>query len=1073
MGVVYLGTDIRSDLQVAIKTLSGDQVRGNLENLERFIREGEVLRQLDHPNIVKMLETFEWLGEHFLVMEYVAGGDLADLLAKESPLPIERVLSIALELADALTRAHHLKVIHRDIKPANALLAADGTLRLTDFGIAALDRGTKLTEKDSLVGTIAYLSPEACLGQALDECADIWSFGVLLYELLLGEVPFGGEHPVAIITAIMGEELPDLQELRADIPDGLVDLVYRMLVKDREGRIPSARLVGAELEGLIKGFQITPTSGRGKALLDSIASGISTFATPAPEGWERRVKLPAQTTRFIGREEELNEIARLLGQPETRLLTLFGAGGMGKTRLGIEAARAQADSFADGVCFVDLAPLSDPEEVPRAMAEALQFTFGGQGTPREQILAYLRKKELLLVLDNFEHLVAGAPFLSEILANCPGVKLLPTSRARLNLQDEQVFEVTGMRTPKDEAVVVFEAVEAVELFISYARRARPDYELGDKDKPAVVRICRLVEGMPLGVQLAAGWAHSLSPQEVAEELNADLDLLTSRLQDIPERQGSIRAVFDYSWKLLPKGLREIFMRCSIFRGGFTREAAKVVAGATVRALTSLVEQSMLQRAPEGRFHVHELMRQFAEEALEDSGQNTVVGDSHAAYYLRRMAEKKEDLQGGDQLGASKAIAKDFENVGAAWYWAVSRRNEGLILPALESLHLFCSMRSLLKTREELFRAARAQFEEEDTLIHWLLICYHEAARFHYAASPEMIATLHQAVESIRKFGEPAAEAKALAVLGQVRVANGLYDQETIEIFEQSLQIYEALGDKYNRASLLHRIGFCTGYMDDGEKSQEYYKQALALRREINDLRGIANAKYNISVEGGPEAQVRKFEEVYRIYKQLGDRLMMAWTGVSIAGYAIQAGDMEKARPFIDEGQRIIDEINHPEASLWVLWAPFRYFIAKEDYERAGEIVARWEKLPVNALRPQGQMVIRVWRIYLDSVAGNLNRAKAHARSLGPYVEMVGVLHYWILFAFSTILELESRHELALEFITYAIEKDSVIPSFPSTARMLERIEAQLPEEVYQAAEERGKALDPADGLRLMKEEGYF
>jgi serine/threonine-protein kinase len=293
MGVVYRGEDIRNETPVAVKSLHPHGSFAQPEILERFQREGQLLRELDHPNIVGMLDAFEEDGRYYLVTEYVAGGDLGQLLEQDKQLSIERSLAIALELADALTRAHHIQIIHRDIKPANVLLAADGTLKLTDFGIASSGRGSRITEQRPVLGTIAYLSPEACLGQELDQRADIWSFGVLLYQMLLGERPFAGENIAATLTSIMGQELPDMEQLRPEIPDGLADLVYRMLVKDRAGRIPSARMVGAELEGLLKGFEVSPRRG------------VSVFATPTPEARERPIRLPDQSTRFIGREKEL------------------------------------------------------------------------------------------------------------------------------------------------------------------------------------------------------------------------------------------------------------------------------------------------------------------------------------------------------------------------------------------------------------------------------------------------------------------------------------------------------------------------------------------------------------------------------------------------------------------------------------------------------------------------------------------------------------------------------------------------------------------------------------------------
>jgi tetratricopeptide (TPR) repeat protein len=254
MGTVYHGIDTRTGQPVAIKLLRTEVVAANPGLVERFAREGEALRRLNHPNIVKMLATVEENGSHYLVMEYVEGGSLAELLQSAgAPLPVDRVLHIALELTDALTRAHHLKIIHRDIKPANVLIAEDGTPRLTDFGIARMDDQSRVTESGVVVGTFSYLSPEACQGRPLDARTDIWAFGVLLYEMLAGRRPFDRDHMAATLTAILTDAPPHLWELRPDAPQALVSLIYRMLEKERDQRISSTRQVGAEMEAILRG----------------------------------------------------------------------------------------------------------------------------------------------------------------------------------------------------------------------------------------------------------------------------------------------------------------------------------------------------------------------------------------------------------------------------------------------------------------------------------------------------------------------------------------------------------------------------------------------------------------------------------------------------------------------------------------------------------------------------------------------------------------------------------------------------------------------------------------------------
>ncbi|MBI5960751.1 MAG: serine/threonine protein kinase, partial [Chloroflexi bacterium] len=280
MGDVYRGTDTHTGHLVAIKLLHASIVLDNPDLVDRFQREGEALGQLNHPNIVKLLGGVEEGDKHYLIMEYVGGGSLRDLLDDQSRLPLEAVLNIALDLADALTRAHRLNIIHRDIKPDNVLLAEDATPRLTDFGVAHLGDRTRLTQTGSVIGTYAYLSPEACNGLELDERADIWSFGVMLYEMLAGRVPFQENSTAAVITAILTKPAPDLLRLRPGLPEALVALIIKMLEKDRDRRISSVRLVGAELEAIIRGLD-TPL----RSLIATIQekAGSSRFTTP-PEG---------------------------------------------------------------------------------------------------------------------------------------------------------------------------------------------------------------------------------------------------------------------------------------------------------------------------------------------------------------------------------------------------------------------------------------------------------------------------------------------------------------------------------------------------------------------------------------------------------------------------------------------------------------------------------------------------------------------------------------------------------------------------------------------------------------------
>ena len=658
MGDVYRGIDLNTGRPVAIKALKPEVVAGHPHLVDRFVREGEALRQLDHPNIVKMLAAVEQDGRHYLVMERIGGGSLHDLLEREGRMQVGRVLDVALDLADALTRAHRLGIIHRDLKPANILLDEAGAPHLSDFGVARLPTMPQDgSEPGLLVGTVHYVSPEACHGQPLDARADIWSFGVVLYEMLTAERPFGGDSLMAVLTAILTQPVPDLAQRRPDLPDALTDLIYRMLEKDREQRIPSVRLVGAELEAIAAGRAAVP---------------VTPDTPPPARPAGQRHNLPVQPIPFVGRQAELAELNRLLADPSVRLITVVGAGGMGKTRLALEAAALHLDRFADGVYLVPLAPVPSPDGMVAAIAEASGLDFS-QADPCCQLLDYLRAKSLLLILDNFEHVTDGAPLVADLLAEAPGVKIVATSRARLDLQGEQIFTLAGMDLPASAAAPGALDNAAIRLFVQGARRVRPGYEPDAADLKQIVRICRLVEGMPLGILLAAAWIEMLSPAEIAAEIARSYDFLETGLRDLPERQRSMRAVFEYSWNLLSEREREIFASLSAFCCSFTRDAAQQISGATLRELMALTTKSLLYRTPDGRYEGHGMLQQYAAARLDGSPDGgRAVRDRYAAYYLDLLSGWEADLHGPRQQEALAAIDAESDNIRTAWAWAAEQ-----------------------------------------------------------------------------------------------------------------------------------------------------------------------------------------------------------------------------------------------------------------------------------------------------------------------------------------------------------------------------------------------------------------
>jgi predicted ATPase len=363
---------------------------------------------------------------------------------------------------------------------------------------------------------------------------------------------------------------------------------------------------------------------------------------------------PLLAAPFFGRQQELRDVVQQLTTPSCRLLTLLGIGGAGKTRLALRAGQELLDHFPDGAWLVVLPPGCTTAALLAAIAETLGLRRAPGGDPMAVLLAQLAPKAALLILDNGEHLSgqASVAFLAELLQRAPDLTLLATSRVALQLREEWLYSVGGLPIPPAAEVEDVDQYAALQLFEASARRASSSFSLA-AERAAVVEICRLVEGVPLAVELAAGWRHLLPCQAIAQEIARSISFLQSDLRDMPERHRSIRAVFDQSWQLLSPDERQTLQQLSVFRGSFGREAAGAVAGAVLPMLSALTRTSLIQLQPDGRYHLHELVRHYAAEQFGQSALTATVAarDRHCFYYLRFLAERSAAMNGHKQLQA--------------------------------------------------------------------------------------------------------------------------------------------------------------------------------------------------------------------------------------------------------------------------------------------------------------------------------------------------------------------------------------------------------------------------------------
>ncbi len=748
------------------------------------------------------------------------------------------------------------------------------------------------------------------------------------------------------------------------------------------------------------------------------ATALSPTADHAPRRTPH-VNLPIPPTPLIGREPELAALARLLSDPECRLLTVVGPGGIGKTRLAIEAASIQRERFAEGAYFVSLAPLSSSEFMVPAIAEALGFAFFGPSEPKTQLLNYLRaaKREMLLVLDNLEHLLVedplqgnGAGLLAEILKRAPGVKLLTTSRERLNVQGEWAFDLHGLPVPPEGPGCEVESYSAVVLFVRAAQRLRRDFALSEANREEVARICRLVDGLPLAIELAAAWTHVLSCREIAQEVERGLDFLASAHRDVPERHRSLRAVFDHSWKLLGEAEQRALSRLAVFRGGFSREAAEQVAGASLGMLSSLVAKSLVQRNEAGRYDLHELLRQYAAAHLEaDPATGAATKRQHYAFYLALVEAAGPPLRGSGQLEWLSRLEQDHDNLRTALEWSLAGDSgtpggQGdLALRLASALRWFWQIRSYFhEGRGWLMKALRQSPEK-----HTTAPALPPLASFENTSRPENL------------------RARACALEGLALLTNSLGNHSAAHaLAEQSVAIYRELGDKQGLADALMVVGQTLRWQGEATLGHLRLEEALALYREVGDRWNVARSLFNLGTYladfGGDAAGRVMLEESSAILEELGDKFLFVSVLVSRGIIALISGDYACARLHFDRSLSLAREIGDPWGTAdaltnvgGVLRIQGDYAAARSCFEEALSIYQEggrgiWCTDPLCALSEN------------DIAQGNLSAARVHLQDASASAETSE--NKWLQALVGYFLGLLAYYEGDLERAARLLEK---------------------------------------------------
>ena len=713
-------------------------------------------------------------------------------------------------------------------------------------------------------------------------------------------------------------------------------------------------------------------------------NAISNTSTPDLAAKPIQTNLPFPLTSLLGREYEMRAILQQLQNPACRLLTLTGPGGVGKTRLALEIAHQIRKKFDHGACFVSLAGTSTAEFIIPTIAGALGFSFSGAADMKVQLFNFLRGKHILLVLDNLEHLLPGIEVLVELLEFAPYVKLLVTSREQLSLRAEWVFEIHGLPVPSHLDLNKLDSNSAAALFIQRAEQVQMNFTARPDDLPAIAQICRLVDGLPLGLELGAAWIRTMSVTEIAREIEKNMDFLTTMARDVPVRHHSIRAVFDHSWNLLSEEERRVITQLSIFRGSFTGEAALQITKSSLQLFAGLVGKSLLKHEPDARrYELHELLRQYAEEKLAANPQtHAATRQSHAAYYAALMQQSWIDLRNANQLVALAVIEQDIENIRTAWQYSLAEGNSAEVLKFLDSFWVIHDIRGWYHSGIKLFEDAAGQAppSSEDELSR---LVRGKALGFVglYAGvigNPERgLALSQEAVAILEPLHQP--EALGYALFGAA--LNCLYKsdfKQLGEIAQSMSQIGREIGDKWMEGFAMNFATAILAQKNRFEEAREKIDRALQIfGKEIGEYLGLTWAAL---VRG----QLALIQEEYMKAKSFYERSLKASQALNyrrttqqsydnLGDVALYLGEVEQAEQYFLHSLEISEETGQHREILGTLYDLARVKTAQGKKAHAVELLAVVLHHPLSTLH----LFLRTEPVVLRDAAEEL-RAKLEA-----------------------------------------------------------------------------------------------
>jgi predicted ATPase/predicted Ser/Thr protein kinase len=892
MGRVYRVQDTKVNEEIALKLIK-PEIAAEKKTISRFKEELKTARKIRHKNVCGMYDLGEEKGFHFITMEYVDGENLKSLIKREKRLEPEKIISITKQLAEGLSEAHRLGVVHRDLKPSNIMIDKEGNTRIMDFGIARSLRTKGITDSGVIIGTPDYMSPEQVVGKDVDQRSDIYSLGVILYEMMTGRVPFVGDTPLSVAYQHRHEPPPDPRSVNDKIDESLSFLVLKCLEKDKESRLQSADEVLLALTGDTSFISVPGDVASPVKSLDSYPHN-----------------LPIQPTSFIGREKDLMSTKNLLSQADVRLLTLTGPGGIGKTRLGLQLATELCTEFEDGIYFVPLAPITDPMLVTPTIAQTLDVHEQGNQPILITLGEFLQSKKMLLFLDNFEHVGEAASDVAHLLETCSFIKFLITSREVLHVKGEYEFLVRPLDFPDlshRTTVDLITTNPSVELFSQRAQSVKPNFSISEENAQPVAEICARLDGLPLAIELAAARVKLFPPKALLKRLieaggQSSLRILTHGPRDAPARHRTLRSAMDWSYDLLGENEQRLLQTLSVFAGGFTFSAAETVCCSpesgcdtgsaetlgmdVMDGIESLLDKSLL-RQDEGtedelRFNMLGMIREYAGEKLKESGREAVVREKHANFFLAQAVEAKSLLKGPEQEVWLERLEEEHNNLRSALGWFLHKAEEkgddsaqftlsglqmaGALSQFWDTHGYFSEGRRWLQKILKLTDTKNHDHVDALTGAGWL------AAR--HSDMGEAIQCYEQAIEIAREIGYKAGIAYALGGLAFTKGFLGTDDSVIEELHSESLELWREVGDKRGIATALGPLAHRAASAYDFKQANSLFEESLALFREVQDKREIAGALWNLAQIAAVVGQYDNAKKMYReslnIYEDLKD-----------------------------------------------------------------------------------------------------------------------------------------------------------------------------------------------------------